>query len=134
MPGSRARNSRPPGAAACPFPALPAHHPAAILERKDQACRHVRHLRPAVGPDDGRPRKRQRRSENKLTTERRSIHSIGVAMAMPETKPGITAAFVDRLQAVRYAALPKEAIEVARQVVVDTLGVALAGVTRAPEL
>ena len=47
---------------------------------------------------------------------------------------GITAAFVDRILAVEFDALPRRAVEVAKQVVSDTLAVTLAGATRAADV
>lgn len=46
----------------------------------------------------------------------------------------ITAAFVERIQVIKFDTLPKQAVAVAKQVVTDTLAVMLAGATRAPEL
>lgn len=47
---------------------------------------------------------------------------------------GITAAFADRILAVEFDALPQQAVEVAKQVVSDTLAVTLAGATRAADV
>src|SRR5689334_9409268 len=46
----------------------------------------------------------------------------------------ITAAFVERVQAIDYGTLPPQARQVAKQVVIDTLAVMLAGATRAPDV
>ena len=53
--------------------------------------------------------------------------------SMPPAE-SITSAFADRILAVNFDALPRQVVEVAKQVVSDTLAVTLAGATRAADV